>query len=269
MNHAETLREFSSENLVGFLLQELAVTGATPTIREDNGSVVRFETVLQDIKPNRNKRLYGADVLSEALGSPRIKELLATRTLYGEANHPFTSDLKRQMVVDQTRISHLITGLTPPSDGVVRGTVETAATRVGRNMRGLIVENRSTVGFSMRGMGGIRKVPNKDLVEVTRPLAVFTYDWVQFPSHPSAYMSSSQAVTEGCHPVTTSDAAEYAADQSLNARSLVEQFEMDNPEFAISEDQAALLIRSGHLIVKSFLEPSIRSEFRSALLSHV
>lgn len=261
----QLLAEFANEPLIGVVLQELTVTAAEPKVVNDTGSVVRFETVLQDTKPNRNKRLYSADVLGEAIAASRVQELLRTRTMYGEANHPFTTELSRQMVIDQTRISHIVTDIRPPSGGDVRGIIETAATRCGRDFRGLIVENKSTVAFSMRGMGGVRKVPGQDLVEVTKPLALVTYDWVTFPSHQSAYMDK-DVKHEGMAPVTARAATEYARDQSGNVKALVEQFELENPEFSLTEDQMSLIVKSSQAVVKVFLEADIRAEFRSAAL---
>jgi hypothetical protein len=209
--------------------------------------------------------MYSADVLGEAIAASRVQELLRTRNMFGEANHPFTTELSRQMVIDQTRISHIVTDIQSPKDGIVRGMIETAATRCGRDFRGLIVENKSTVAFSMRGMGGVRKVPGQDLVEVTKPLALVTYDWVTFPSHASAYADNA-VKHEGCSPVTTRAAMEYARDQSGNVRALVEQFELENPEFTLTEDQMSLIVTSSQAVVKVFLEADIRQDFRSAML---
>ena len=261
----QLLKEFANEPLVGVILQELSVMAAEPKVVNDTGSVVRFETVLQDTKPNRNKRIYKEDVLSEAIQAARVQELLRTRNMFGEANHPFTTELSRQMVIDQTRISHIVTDIRPPQGGVVRGMIETAATRCGRDFRGLIVENKSTVAFSMRGMGGVRKVPGQDLVEVTKPLALVTYDWVTFPSHQSAYMST-DVKHEGVAPVTMHAATEYAKDQSGNVKALVEQFELENAEFHLTEDQMNMIIHSSQAVVKVFLESDIRQEFRQAAL---
>jgi hypothetical protein len=262
------LSEFSNEPLVGVLLQELAVTDAEPKIVSDNGKVLRFESTLQDTKPNRNKRLYGEDVLSEAIRANRIQEMLRTRTLLGEAGHPFSEDMKRQMQIDMSRVSHLITELNPPKGGVVRGVVETAATSCGSDMYGLIAHNKSNVAFSMRGMGGVKRVPGKDLVEVTKPLALVTYDWVVFPSHFQAYaeINKPSSTMEGATPVTSRAALDYARDQSQNVRAIVEQFEIDGANYQLTEDQASVIIRSNEMIVKTFLEDDIRREFRHAML---
>jgi hypothetical protein len=258
------LQELSGEPLVGVLLQELAVAAAEPKVVQDTGSVVRFESILQDTKPNRNKRIYNESVLAEAVMAGPVQERLRTRTMYGEANHPFTTDLSRQMVVDMTRVSHLVTGLEAPRSGLVRGVIETAATRAGRDMRGLIVENKSTVAFSMRGMGGVKRVPGKDLVEVTSPLALVTYDWVTFPSHQAAYMDRA-GLNEHAF-VAARSAVQYAKDQSRNVRALTEQLELENAEFALTDDQQSLIISSGQTIVKAFLEADVRADFRAALL---
>ena len=56
------------------------------------------------------------------------------------------------------------------------GIVETAQTRAGKDMRGLIRQG-SSVAFSMRGMSdNVRK--DGDLVRVGSPLMIGAYDWV-------------------------------------------------------------------------------------------
>ena len=259
------LQEFSGEHLVGVLLQELAVEAAEAKVTNDTGTVLRFETVLQDTKPNRNKRLYSETVLREAIMAPPVQERLRVRAMLGELNHPFTTEMSRQMVVDMTRCSHIITELSAPKNGVVRGSIETAATAAGRDARGLIVENKMNPAFSMRGMGGVRRVPGKDLMEVTSPLALVTYDLVTYPSHQAAYADVNRPVMEGMSPVSVREATSYVRDQSRNVRALVEQFEMDGVEVSLTGDQQDAILRSGQTIVRAFLEPDIRAAFRSAI----
>jgi hypothetical protein len=162
-------------------------------------------------------------------------------------------------------VSHVITEIAVPRNGIVRGKVETAATRVGRDIRGLLVENGLNLAFSMRGMGGVRRVPGKDLVEVTSPLALVTYDIVTYPSHQSAYMD---ALNEGYMvPVRLDAATAYACDQSINFKALTEQLELGPvDDVRLTPDHAALVVRSGQTIVASFLEKDIRQDFRRAIL---
>jgi hypothetical protein len=263
----QVLNELSNEeNLIGVLLQELSVESAEPKVTNDNGTIVRFETVLQDTKPNRNKRIYPESILSEAIKAPRIQELLRTRTLLGEAGHPFVPDMARQMQIDMTRVSHLVTDINLKSGGVITGVVETAATTCGKDMYGLIVHNKSNVAFSMRGMGGIKKLPN-DLVEVTKPFVLFTYDWVIFPSHVGAYAGINKPanVSEGYAGISVEHATNYARDQSKNVKILSEQFELENPDFTLTEDQMNLIVKTNQSIIKVFLEEDIRQDFRKAV----
>ena len=71
---------------------------------------------------------------------------------------------------------------------------------------------------------------------------------------------------EGYAPVTARSATEYAKDQSRNVKALVEQFELENAEFHLTEDQMNMIIHSSQAVVKVFLEEDVRAEFRQAAL---
>jgi hypothetical protein len=72
---------------------------------------------------------------------------------------------------------------------------------------------------------------------------------------------------EGCAPVTARSATEYAKDQSRNVKALVEQFELENAEFHLTEDQMNMIVTSSQAVVKVFLEEDIRQQFRQAMLT--
>ena len=147
----------------------------------------------------------------------------------------------------------------------MRGMLETAATQCGKDMRGLIAENGSQLAFSMRGAGAVRPVPGtQGTVAVIRPLAIFAYDWVSYPSHPSAYMDA-QPMNEGCSLLERTDAISFACDQSANYKILVEQLELEPDGLRLTEDQGALVITAGRTIVAALLEKDVRQEFRRAL----
>jgi len=89
--------------------------------------------------------------------------------------HPLDPDIRRQMHIDQTRISHIVTEIYLRNK-VVQPIIESANTQAGRDFRGLI-EQGSKVAFSMRGVSPL--VENKkDYIEVKGPLTIFSYDWV-------------------------------------------------------------------------------------------
>ena len=64
--------------------------------------------------------------------------------------------------------------------------IETANTRVGRDMQGLIRQG-SKVAFSMRGMSDNVKRDGQ-YTRVGSPLMITCWDWVVLPSHPNSYM---------------------------------------------------------------------------------
>jgi hypothetical protein len=163
-------------NIKGYLIIESAVE-SEPKILSDKNGVVKIDTVLQDADiPNRNRRLYSLPVLSEAVKTPYIKERLKTKSLYGEAGHPMSPDLQRQLYTDQTRISHIITSLEFEKN-VLNGIVESALTSVGKDFAGLIRQG-SQVAFSMRGVGPITESKQGGITEVKAPLNIYTWDWV-------------------------------------------------------------------------------------------
>lgn len=159
----------------GFIVCE-EFTSSTPSILAEENKSVIFEAVLQEADaPNRNKRIYGKDVLSEALNSPTVQEKLRNKTFYGEAGHPLSEDIKRQAYIDQSRISHIVTSLKWEGN-ILKGVVETAQTSAGYDMKGLIRQG-SNVSFSMRALGNVVKDEGQ-YKRVYSPLMILTYDWV-------------------------------------------------------------------------------------------
>ena len=71
-------------NNEGFIVHE-EFNSSTPSILADDNRSITFEAILQEADaPNRNKRIYGKDVLSEALNNPTIKEKISNKCFYGK-----------------------------------------------------------------------------------------------------------------------------------------------------------------------------------------
>ena len=157
-------------------------------VQRKTKDILECIVVLQECDaPNRNGRIYPKKVLEAALSSPNIKERLATKTWYGEANHPINDpSLQRQMTIDQRNIAFIITEIWWEGN-LLKGRIETANTAVGRDMKGLI-EQGCKVAFSLRAQGKVHKNPMTGYVEVEEGLQILGYDWVQVPSHAKAYM---------------------------------------------------------------------------------
>ena len=223
------------DSVIGYVITEASTAFAKPKIVSDTGSVVTFDTILQDYEANRNKRIYGRKVIEESIATPRFQELLATRTLFGEANHPFDKTPERQMVVDQTRAAVLVTDINPGEKNVP-GRVETLATAVGKDLRGMIVENKSLVAFSMRGASPVvRPYAGKPgLSEVCGPLHITAYDNVTYPSHKAAYM-----LTEGTLGSMTmlmrDEMAAHAGQLSENVQTIIELLDATRAQFLLNE----------------------------------
>jgi len=160
----------------GFIVCE-EFTSSTPSILAEENKSITFEAILQEADaPNRNKRIYGKDVLTRALENPTVKEKIANKCFYGEAGHPLSEDIKRQAYIDQSRISHIVTSVKWEGN-LLKGIVETAQTATGYDMRGLIRQG-SKVSFSMRALGNVIKEEGA-FKRVYDPLMIIGYDWVK------------------------------------------------------------------------------------------
>jgi hypothetical protein len=129
------------------------VTTSTPKIVSDkSGQPTVIEVVLQEGDvANRNKRIYPTSVLKAGLATDYVQERLRTKSWVCEAGHPLAPTVERQLYIDQSNISHLITDVWWKGN-LLEGRVETALTDRGRDMQGLIRQGMQ-VAFSMRGFG--------------------------------------------------------------------------------------------------------------------
>ena len=157
------------------------------SVQKKSIDTLEFITVLQEADaPNRNGRIYPKRVLEKALDAPNIRERLATKTWYGEANHPLDNSVQRQMTIDLRNVAFIIKEIWWEGN-ILKGRCETANTAVGRDMKGLI-EQGCRVAFSLRAQGNVHTNPTTGLVEVEDGLQILGYDWIQVPSHSKSFM---------------------------------------------------------------------------------
>lgn len=185
------------DKIVGHLLLETNIDNANAIRSADyiggRRDKIKMEVVLQDVETiNRNNRVYHKKDIQEALNSEYIREKLATNSLLGEFNHPpfDEKNIARQSMIDLKNVSHVVKEVywSKTEPNVLLGIVETAGTRVGRDLAGLIMENNMVCSFSMRGTGTV--VDKGKYREVVGPVSIKTWDCVHFPSHKRAYMVS-------------------------------------------------------------------------------
>lgn len=152
--------------------------------------------------------------------------------------------------------------------------IETANTRVGRDMQGLIRQG-SKVAFSMRGMSDNVKKDGQ-YTRVGSPLMITCWDWVILPSHPNSYMvqegveqkvspsikADEKVLTEGVlTPYNSGDLLKFVTESSQNVQDVVDafgfKFNLDNVSYG--EDQM-LSIKENNETLKIFLEENLKSE---------
>lgn len=211
--------------------------------------------------------------------------------------HPLKPDMARQMYIDQTRISHLITSLWFEGNDL-KATVESAQTATGKDFKGLILQG-SEVAFSMRGVGPVTEGPN-GCPMVNAPLNILTWDWVIHPSHKTAYMESilsestmnmltgkdqyslseasdyqlnqlhNQVLTEGLiNPLEQYEIIDYIKSSSRNFKNLSEAFEFttNGNEVKINEDRKSVDIFQNSQILRVYLEDYIIGDIDNYLLT--
>lgn len=264
-------------NIEAFLVVEDVGNSTVPSIIANQNRSVLFEAELQEAnKPNRNGRIYDRDALVESLNGSIIAEKLKRKTFYGEAGHPLSDDVKRQSTIDQTMISHIVNSISFRGDKVF-GVLETANTRCGEDMKGLIRQG-SEVSFSMRGLGtSIKK--EGTYKRVMSPLTIIAYDWVTIPSHPNSYMtkklSESLSVLDESDVSTNqstiitfnmSELAQYITETSQQVKQLMENFEFAGSDgISIEDNNKILALKEGNETLKIFLEKNVTNEINDYL----
>lgn len=232
-------------------------------IGEEFGRPV-IETVLMETDViNRNKRYYTTDEIRGEVNGKRSNELLEARSLPGEAGHPLTNDLTRQVTIDPKCISHLILDMWM-NGNVVSGKVIGLTNEYGKLFTSMIEEG-SRLAFSLRAIGIIKQT-SKGLL-VSKP-KLTTFDWVFYPSFPNAYQTVGESATgdyiisesgialpnngnkiiiesakyDGCVPVslatkTAKDVFEYIKEESATIAGVQNMLELDPSSLSLSNDR--------------------------------
>ena len=164
------------------------------TVNEPNMFYVRFRTCLQSFDCfNRNKRNYNLRPMMEAVKADHIQELLDKVTRCGENGHPDSTDIKRILSIDMTKICHRIIDLEFQGN-LLYGTIETLNDDAwGKQFTKHILQGLHP-SFSLRALAAITKLGDGRGIIKTKPHIV-TYDRVILPSHREAYMDNSKPIT--------------------------------------------------------------------------
>ena len=278
----------NKEEFVGYLISESTIDSSRVKISniKDNKKWISFDTILQEADTvNRNRHLYEKVAINSAIKEEHFIERMKTGNLYGEAGHPLEPTRARQLYLDQTRISHRINNVWW-EDGInLCGNVDTAFTDVGCNMANLIRQG-SIPAFSMRGIGPVA-IKENGYLRIKPPLTIFTYDWILYPSHRTAYMTSSNPykdnpelnestniinesnninIYRNIGKITKNEINKYISKNSKNIRLFSEAMEFENPIVKVNKHGYAL-VESNDIGASSRgyikIEDHIRNEVQS------
>lgn len=186
------------EQVQGYIIMESAMEPMQPkiieTVNDPNMFFVRFRTCLQSFDCfNRNKRNYNLRPMMEAIKADHIQELLYKGTWCGENGHPNSTDIKRILSIDLTKICHRIIDVEFVGN-LLYGTIETLNDDAwGKQFAKHILQGLHP-SFSLRALAAITKLDGGRGMIKTKPHIV-TYDRVILPSHREAYMDNSKPIT--------------------------------------------------------------------------
>lgn len=208
---------------------------------------VEFDTILQSFDIlNRNQRYYdGQNVIDCIYKDPKIVDQMNNNGWFGEMDHPFAKkkgeELTPQRLAnpDPGNTSHKI--IRPRLEGnLLRAHIQTdAGTSAGMNMAKKIIQGLNAA-FSARSIAELTNRGGKPYVMMKK---LITYDWVLYPSHPEAHMTTpargvSKSITESAgidynQPYTVESVCiplkeilEHVSTSSVNAQMIMESFEL-------------------------------------------
>ena len=259
-----------TDQIIGQIFLESAGESDIRSIKR-KGSIVEMVVVLQDAdNQNRNGRIYPKNVIQEGLKHPFILEKLSTQSLAGEMNHPDPAlGMGRQLKIDLKNVSHFVKEIwwDTKNPKLLMGRVETAANSVGKDLTGMILENKMISSFSMRGAGPVAKRNGVDIVK--GPLRIITWDNVHYPSHPLAYQQS-LAEAVNTMDVTKNDLAMYIASNSENTQILTESISPFITDLSYSIENNKVVLRNketSKVEAIALVEENLRLEYEDALFS--
>lgn len=173
---------------IGSIILEGAATAEDAIIiGENKGNGVKHriiaEGTLQDADIlNRNKRIYAKEDLFPEINGPRMKELINTRNMKGEAGHPLDDSLIRQQTIDPTKVC--VEYLKIWTEGnKVKAHFKGTQNDLGDYFNADLADGCKPA-FSLRALGGIENINGNAYV---KGIKIITYDHVIYPSHKVAY----------------------------------------------------------------------------------
>lgn len=248
------------------------------------GKRVIAQTVFQEANvKNRNQRFYSSEELFPQLSAPRTLELLKAKQLLAEAGHPMSKDLVRQQTIDpKNTIANILEFWT---DGnFVKGKFKPTNNALGDTLNQDLLDGCSPA-WSLRALGRVEQTARGAEV---KNLKLITYDYVIFPSHPTAYtegivsesasmLSEDMVVGNKLYlkendsgmliPITNDQVIDYVKSESANIRTLKESLDLFYTDIALIENatKVQLTDKEGGIFIIN-LESYIHDEIMNEVL---
>lgn len=145
---------------------------------EEKGQPLTMTGILQRANTlNRNGRVYPYEILKREVN--KYMELVDNNTAGGELDHPDSA------VVSLANVSHRVTEMWWEGEDLYGRVLIAEETPAGQVLKGLLKAG-FTLGISSRGVGSVKTVGDKDIVQDDFELIAF--DFVSSPSTPGAYL---------------------------------------------------------------------------------
>jgi len=126
---------------------------------------------------NRNGRIYPFEILSRE--AKKYMELVDQRTAYGELDHP------ESQIISLSNTSHMVVDMWWEGKTLYGKIVLFDQTNAGGILKD-ILKKGGVLGISSRGVGSVKNINGKDIVQ--EDFELIGFDIVSSPSTPGAYM---------------------------------------------------------------------------------
>jgi hypothetical protein len=163
---------------------------------EEKGQPLTMTGILQRANTlNRNGRVYPYDILKREVN--KYMELVDNNTAGGELDHPDSA------VVSLANVSHRVTEMWWEGEDLYGRVLIAEETPAGQVLKGLLKAG-FTLGISSRGVGSVKTINGKDVVQDDFELIAF--DFVSSPSTPGAYLfkEGKETLKRGMVPLNNS-----------------------------------------------------------------
>ena len=180
-----------------FLVEEMtqSVFESVETEKVNPSVLKTVKGIVADFNPNRNGRVYPRELWEKVINSEYAKEMMASKMLLGEADHPFDDRVE----ISIKEVSHAINKLWIEGDKVM-AELDILNTTNGQKVATLI-DYGSKIGVSSRGAGSVLSDGRVDPSDYQ----FFTFDIVCRPSVQAARITESEKIN--AKPLTESEIA--------------------------------------------------------------